>query len=371
MDTFPVSVSRHQAEQRCDGSFDDSPPDDVLFFAADTSCEVVDDATLDLGAADCRKALLDKTGITSHRSLGVIDRKRFLQGQKLAAKLGGVGHSELAFKLAECHTRLTVKQCHGCGRRSAFWNRCDIFYCPQCAPRLAAKRLKELTWWIDTLKQPKHVVLTLRNVEKLTPRFVADAKKALSRFRRTRLFSGVRGGLWAMEVTNKGKGWHLHFHLVVDSPWLDVRAVSAAWVKSNGGKGEVVWVEDASRGGLRANLPRYVTKYCGKGFDISEWDEFTLADFVDAFAVGRTFGVFGNLLGARGAWREFVRASRVERRKCECGCGDFSFIAWEKLRADLCESVDRGRVNNLERAVSRLYSLVPGIEVCAAANSLG
>ncbi len=371
MDTFPVSVSRHQAEQYFTDEGDGVPPDDYLAAQADALGEFVAPAMKDMGADDCREALLDKTGVTSHRSLGVIDRKRFLQGQKLAAKLGSVGKSGLAFKLAECHTRLTVKQCHGCGRRNAFWNRCDIFYCPQCAPRLAAKRLKELTWWVDTLKQPKHIVLTLRNVDKLTSRFVADAKKALSRFRRTKLFSGVRGGLWAMEITNKGKGWHLHFHLVVDSPWMDVRAVSAAWSKSNDGKGEVVWVEDASRGGLRANLPRYVTKYCGKGFDISEWDEFTLADFVDAFASGRTFGVFGNLLGARGEWREFVRTSRIERRKCECGCGDFSYVAWEKLRADLCESVDRGRVGDVGRAVSRLYSVVPGLEVCAAANSLG
>jgi len=327
------SVSRHQAESDCSETrADEEIPDDVFFRSAETFVESTNPDQFLFEAEFLPKALLDLPGLTSHRSFDEIEFERWMKGQKLASKLFAVGNDAVAAKLRDCHNERTTKICCGCSKRTVFWNRCDLFYCPQCAPRLATKRLKELWFWVERIKQPKHLVLTLKNVPSLTPRFVSAAKKSLARFRRTKIFSGCRGGFWAMEITNKGKGWHVHFHLVVDSPWMDVRVISEKWKMCNGGAGEVVWIEDANKGGLRMNLPRYVTKYCGKGFDISEWNEFDLGDFVSAVSGGRTFGVFGNLLGQRGEWQEFLKRSKAERRKCECGCSEFKYFSDNELR---------------------------------------
>lgn len=272
-------------------------------------------------------SLLDLTGVTSHKSFDEVERQRWLQGQQMAGNLMTMGLFELASKLQTCHSFQTVRKCDGCHKVLRFWNRCDIFYCPQCSPRLSKMRLDGLTWWTDTIKQPKHLVLTFRNVDVLTADYVAACKKSLAKFRRRRLFRHVTGGLWAMEITNKGNGWHLHFHLVIDSPWMDVRLISEAWAESTGDGSNVVWIQDASRGGLRANLPRYVTKYCGKGFRPHDWTPEMLAQFVASVSAGRTFGVFGSLLGQRETWREFLQATRTARRACECGCTGFHYFS--------------------------------------------
>ena len=278
------------------------------------------------------EALLDLTGVTSHRSFDEVEKERWTQGIEMSAKLAG-GETHMASEsLAQCHSFVTVAQCQGCQKTVKFWNRCDLFYCPQCSPRLSKMRLDGLMQWVESLKSPKHLVLTFQNVPILTKEYIHQCKAALGKFRRTKLFRSVKGGLWALEITNKEHGWHLHFHLVIESPFLPVREVSATWKKVNGGKGEVVWIEDASRGGLKANLPRYVTKYTGKGFRPHEWSAEKLRQFVVAMSGCRAFGVFGNLLGQRKAWREWLKTFRQSRRVCECGCSEkkyFSELEWQ------------------------------------------
>jgi hypothetical protein len=301
-------------------------------------------------------SLLDKKAVTSHFDRSEVEQHRYSLCKSMVSRIhSGVSKihtQEQKIRLAEkaesldgCHEVETVKLCTGCRKVTRFWNKCNLLYCPQCSPGIASDRLKALAWWVDSLKKPKHLVLTLRNVPRLTKGYVSQAKKWLGRFRRCKLFAGVEGGLWAMEITNKGRGWHLHFHLVIEAPWMDVRQISERWSKTTKGAGEVVWIEDASRGGLRANLPRYVTKYTGKGFKLHEWDGDKLCEFLLAMDGGRTFGVFGSLLSKRGDWKQWLAETRAARRKCECGCSDAKFYsplefqwssegppAWPKLK---------------------------------------
>jgi len=193
-------------------------------------------------------------------------------------------------------------------------------------------RLDGLMWWVETLRRPKHLVLTFRNVPVLTREYVQSCKKALGKFRRLKLMRPVTGGLWAMEITNEGKGWHLHFHLVCEMPFIPVQDISAAWKRCTDCESFIVHIEDATKGGMRANLPRYVTKYCGKGFRPHDWDAEQLGQFVRAVEGGRTFGVFGSLLGARAEWRAWLETFRQSRRVCECGCSEkryFSEAEWQ------------------------------------------
>jgi hypothetical protein len=272
-------------------------------------------------------SLLDLTGVTSHPKLVDIERTRWLNGMCMAAMLKEGGLFEKADALGDCHQYQTIAQCNGCSKVVSFWNRCDVFWCPQCSPRLSKKRLEGLMFFVEKMQRTKHLVLTLKNTEVLTKEYLSWARACLSRFRRRQLFRSAKSGLWAMEITNEGKGWHVHFHLVVDCAWLPVREVSAAWESVCGDGSRVVWIEDASRGGLKANLPRYVTKYCGKGFRPESWTSAQLCEFALAVEDGRTFGVFGELLGARSEWREWLRVHTANKRLCECGCGQKTYLS--------------------------------------------
>jgi hypothetical protein len=316
----------------CPGdTFDEEIPSRVLDRQIDGGQCYIHKDFEDPSGVDVPKALLDSPGVTPHRDFSDVEYKRWCIGLALAAKLESVGRDTLAGKLRNCHQDKSWRVCTGCGDRKPFYNRCDIFWCPQCSPRLAQRRLESLMWFVERMRQPKHIVLTIRNISNLTENFLRDAQRSLSRLRRTKLFRICRGGFWAMEITNKGRGWHVHFHLLADVPWLPVRDLSEAWKKANRQDSGVVWIECANKGGLRKNLPRYVTKYTSKGFSLHEWEASELAQFVNSIGKVRTFGVFGNLCGERSKHREWLKAIRGRRRPCECGCTTFKFYSAHEL----------------------------------------
>lgn len=270
---------------------------------------------------------LDPTGVSSHRSFDDVERERWESGQEMSRKLFSVGCFSVAEKLRDCHSYWSVRQCVGCREALRFWNRCDLFWCPQCSPRLSKMRLDRLMVFVEQMKSVKHLVLTFRNVEVLTKDYLRSCLRSLQKFRRLKITRPVNSGLWAMEITNEGQGWHVHFHLVIESPWLDQRELSAAWRKCTPDESFIVHISDASRGSVRKNLPRYVTKYAGKGFRPHSWSAEKLKEFVRAVEGVRTFGVFGALHGKRKEISDWLRTIARERRRCQCGCNQFRYFS--------------------------------------------
>lgn len=318
--SISVSVSPYPQAERSILSTDQSVEldDDVQSFLTDWSRQ--QDSTV-------AEHSLDPTGTTSHRSFDLVERERWESGQEMASKLASVGLDEVAGKLRHCHSFWSVRRCCGCNEAVRFWNRCDLFWCPQCSPRLASKRLTGLVWYVEKMKQPKHVVLTFRNVAVLTKSYLKSCLKAFQKLRRRKVWKPVRSGLWCMEITNEGNGWHVHYHLVIDSPWLAQSELSEAWKSCTEDGSFIVWVNSASHGSVRKNLPKYVTKYAGKGFRPHSWSAENLAEFVTAIDGVRTFGVFGDLVGQRKAHREFLNEVRTAKQVCSCGCRDFRYFS--------------------------------------------
>lgn len=239
----------------------------------------------------------------------------------VAAKLRTAGRPDLAQDLEDCHSRFTYAVCNDCGRVGKFPNRCDRHYCPECQPRLAHERKEAVQWWVTLIEQPKHVVLTLRNVPDLTRAHVKEAKKWLAALRRRKFCRPWRGGFYSIEVTNEGRGWHLHFHLLVDCRWIDAGQLAVEWNKTTAGGGHIVKVKDA-RG---HDYLREVTKYTVKGSQLAAWTPDQVRTFVEVFDGVRTFGVFGTLYGARTEFAEWLKEIRDKKPRCECGSCDVSY----------------------------------------------
>jgi hypothetical protein len=260
--------------------------------------------------------LLETTGITSHaRQLDLLS-KRLVLKESIAAKLRSIGALDLAEPLDRCHTEQSWAQCNGCRKVRTFWNRCENFYCPNCQPTLAHERTESLEWWSSQLKQPKHVVVTTRNTATITWQRVKWFKQCLSKLRRRKFARNWLGGMWSIECTNEGKGWHIHAHILVDAKWIDPHELSRTWADIVGQDYAIVWVKDARK----ADYLREVTKYAVKGSMLSGWTALDIAHFINAFQGHRLFGVFGNLYGKRTEWRDFLNSLRAGKKVCECGC---------------------------------------------------
>jgi hypothetical protein len=270
---------------------------------------------------------LETRGVTSHVTQGVMWERELVWKESILAKLRGIGKVQLAGKMAECHTLVSVKICTGCRKQSKFYNRCELFFCPVCAPRLSRERKESIEWWTKQISQPKHVVLTVRNTLDLTKPYVQFLKTQLAKLRRSKVFNAVQGGFYSMEVTNEGNGWHVHFHLLCDGKWISASELAIVWGKLVGQDFAIVKVKDA-RG---QDYLREVTKYAVKGSELAKWDGLTISNFIEAFDGVRFFGVFGSLYGKRTEWREWIDSIQEIKPLCACGCNTWRILSPEEL----------------------------------------
>jgi len=234
----------------------------------------------------------------------------------IAAKLREIGRSEQAQKLEDCHSTFTVVQCCGCKKIRRYPNRCDLFYCPECAHHLATERRRQVEWWAERIPQPKHITLTIKNIPDLTEGHVRQFKKFFGQLRRRKFCRNWKGGFYRIEVTNEKKGWHLHLHALVSARWIDKNELSRQWKSITNGLGYIVAVKDCRS----SEYLHEVTKYVAKGHQISQWRPHKIVQFIDALDGLRTFGVFGELFGARTEFAEWIAELKERRPKCECGC---------------------------------------------------
>ena len=250
----------------------------------------------------------------------------------VAAKCRLAGRADLADKLEHCHTEFTVAVCQDCHSVARFPNRCDCFFCAECQPRLAHNRANAVAWWTARVPQPKHVVLTMRNTADLTKGHVTELKKYLTRLRRRKFCENWNGGYYSLEVTNEGRGWHLHIHLLVDARWIDAGQLAQEWASITGGSGHIVKVKDC-RG---SDYLREIVKYCVKGNQLAAWTPEEIVTFIDAFTGVRTFGVFGSLYGARTEFAEWLAEIREAKPRCKCGsCNVKYYTEADYLMQDL------------------------------------
>lgn len=247
----------------------------------------------------------------------------------MSAKLAQAGLAEMAKTIANCGTEPLYRRCDGCGKVDVFVNHCDLSICPRCQPRLAAERAREMEFWSKLINQPKHIVLTIPNTDTLTSQDITDFHSRFNRLRKSKVCRDWKGGMYSMEVTNNGKGWHLHMHVLVDTPWVDIPTLIARWASIIGHHTAVVWVKDARREDYLAE----VCKYAVKGTELAAWDPATLAMYIAAVDGHRLFGTFGSLWNRRGEWTQCKEAQAEIKEPCICGSSSWTYLdrlQWEE-----------------------------------------
>lgn len=308
----------------CEGHPDNQPAWEASMMAADLEMPQIDPPGIELEML--APLQLEKRGTTTHTQ-AEFWRSQTIFKNTVWAKLLEAGREEIADKIKDCHTLDSYLCCRGCNKATKVWNRCENFFCPECQPRLSRDRKEAVEWWAKQTTQPKHVVLTVRNTTNLTKDYVLQIKQSFSRLRRSRFAANWVGGFYSLEVTNEGRGWHLHIHALVESRYIDARQLATTWARCVGQDCAIVKVKDARGKDYLAE----VTKYAVKGSELASWTGHDIGLFVDAFTGVRTFGVFGSLYGKRAEWSNFLKTLGDFKPTCSCGCSDFLFLSPNQL----------------------------------------
>lgn len=273
-----------------------------------------------------------------------------VQRDQVVQKLEDIHREDLAEPLKNCHDNRTIALCARCKTPTAFYNRCEVFWCPICQPRLARDKRKRIEPLALTMRRPLHVVLTITNIKHLTKAKVTWFKDCFKKLRQSKLCTETtqlghfrdddpyrgktltshpwKGGIYSIEVTNEGRGAHLHMHVLVDCHFCDQLALSEKWREITEGNGHIVSVKDCRHEDYLHEIGKYIVK----GSDLATWDGQTLANFIDAMKDTRTWGMFGTLFARS---REFANASKLcddQTHVCKCGCERFIYMTetqWE------------------------------------------
>ena len=256
--------------------------------------------------------------------------------QQIVDKLTGLLETNQFHNLVRCGHENIFRTCKCCGRVETFFYRCSLKWCPSCQWRISKRREEKIKCWSSRVRQPKHLVLTQSNFRILTPRKIREHQINLAKFRRTKVCEKVRGGCCAVEITNEGKGWHLHSHWLLDVDYMEAREISGTWAKLVGQEFAIVKIKDVRQ----TDYIHELCKYLAKGDEIAKWPREQILEFVTAIYRKRFFFSFGSLFKLGDEVRQQIAFLKQPTEPCECGKNDFLF---EDERQAVVNEIRRAR----------------------------
>lgn len=213
-----------------------------------------------------------------------------------------------ATRMGMCANTLKIFRDKIYGQISVLGLRCKDRLCPICASFRAAWLAKKVEGLIQIMVNPHFLTLTYGNRVS-----VGGLKKGLdnffSRFKALRRLKwwkqNIKGGIFFLEVTyDRGKGWHIHSHMVVD-----VFGDSKIYNLSEGrvtdfkrdletslvqvGLGVISFIVPCNK-----SASKEVSKYMCKFFIFS--DDKAIREAIHAFFNRRVCEVFGSYRGIKG-----------------------------------------------------------------------
>lgn len=294
---------------------------------------------------------LPEPDITKEQLRAQIFAKRNADRAALSAKLDACGADDLAARLDKCGQPLGMT-CTACGHQKSIFTRCDLKWCPSCAPLLAHDKVTRYAPICAEFVSPLFVTLTVKNYSDRVG--VRELRRAFTALRRQRWFKKCcLGGVASFEVTNTGKGWHPHIHALVDCRWLSITVnrpppgssndafraaarralneVADVWSLAVGRKGslKVRAVFKRDDGDPTAAM-REVIKYSVKPSDLIEADE--------PDVLIRELSLSRNLVSWGSAYRHpTLRKPAAVATKCECCNAERTFLP-DDVIARICRT---------------------------------
>ncbi len=148
--------------------------------------------------------------------------QRSVARARLLSRLEDEDADTHSVRLSKCGEALRLK-CTCCGLVRVAHRRCDLKWCPSCAPRLAFDRTQKYAPIVNTFAHPLFVTFTTRNFDARSKKTTGmrEVIRAFKRLRCQRWWRrAVAGGVAAFEMTRRNKGWHPHVHGLLDARWF-------------------------------------------------------------------------------------------------------------------------------------------------------
>ena len=208
--------------------------------------------------------------------------------------------------------------CALCGKTREVSYKCSQRFCPLCAWKIAERRRMLISEMTSGAYDVKHVVLTQRNFYDDLHGEIRKCRKNLFKLRRKKIMQKVTGGCASLEITNEEKGWHIHWHLLVQAKFVNAQELAVSWGKLVGQDYAIVKIKNVE--GL--TYVQEVCKYVAKGSDIAGWSPKQILDFCLALRGTRSFTCFGQFTKLAKMCRQKIDEEKIPPEPCNCGCDE-------------------------------------------------
>ena len=159
--------------------------------------------------------------------------------------------------------------CMHCGQTIKVPRKCGDRFCSVCMKRRRMDTMRRIQHLGSSIKLEKYqtfkmLTLTIKNDTDLE-RQVCDLIKGFRKLRNSKIWKEtVTGGCYIIECKMGQQGWHAHFHIILQSYWIDLKRLRSAWKKSSGGT-HLNLIPIAT-----AHVAKYVTKYVTKSNNVEQ-----------------------------------------------------------------------------------------------------
>ena len=218
----------------------------------------------------------------------------------------------------------SVRWCVGCGTDHPLKWRCSKKWCPHCNWAISQKRREKLSAFSREIHFPQHLVLTQKNFAHVSHAKIIEHQRNLVKFRRLKVFENVKGGCLAVEMTNKGTGWHLHSHWLIDCSWIDYAECAVEWGRLCNQEFGIVH----GRAITGAGYEKEICKYVVKPGEMLKWTNRDVCDFIEAIWRTRFFFTFGSMKEQAKRINALIESEKIEYKfPCtECGAETTEFV---------------------------------------------
>ena len=213
----------------------------------------------------------------------VIERKRIY-----AQAFADARYNKVATSLNDCSEVELLLGCQNCGHTKYVVYHCKHRVCPICSYWLSIERANFIEALLKNMKYPKMLTLTIPVRQEAPRETIKYLRKCFAKLRERNVFKAVKGGAYQIEVKMKKGHFHIHMHVILESPFIHYTQIYKAWEDITKTPGVQVDIRAATTVAQR----RYIVKYSQKSAELKA-DGSDIVRYYEAIKGSRLFGTFG------------------------------------------------------------------------------
>lgn len=206
-------------------------------------------------------------------------------------------------KLQNCAKTWMLFFCNDCSEVSVKPKLCHNKLCYTCNAIKRWTSMDRYRPYVATFKQPRFMTLTFKNVIQITEEYIRKADNHYKNLKKTLRRRGYRieRGIMVIECTEKGNGFHYHFHILYDGSYIPQQVIAKEWERITGDS-KVVDIRS-----VKKQYEKY-QKYCyAHNIRPKTLPDYMLSYILQYFYKKNTFSTIENEL----TWYKLTKGKRI------------------------------------------------------------